>query len=207
MKRIGIYAGTFDPVHKGHVSFGLQAIAAAGLDEVTFLPEIKPRGKIDVTHISHRIAMLKLALHGHPKLSLLELPDKQFTVASSLPRLHTAYPNDTLLLLIGTDVLEHISVWPLIRHLLVSTGLVVAVRGQKDEAHAHRLISQLPVQPPETHVLTSQYKTVSSRHIREALQSSKEPEGELTSIKSYIKDNWLYVPTPGQAIRRSGRGV
>jgi len=191
-RRVGILAGTFDPVHKGHVSFALQAAEAAGLDEVAFLPEIKPRGKLSVTHVSHRIAMLRLAIAGHPSLTLLELPDKQFTTGKSLPRLRGAYPDDRLLMLIGTDVLEHISVWPLARTLLESTGLIVAVRGQKDEAHAHKLIANLPVQPPETHVIVSHFKSVSSRHIREAFQTGKPPEGELATIRRYIGDNWLY---------------
>ena len=89
-KRIGIYAGAFDPVHKGHVSFALQAIELAGLDEVAFVPEPRPRNKAGVTHLSHRIAMLRLAVKGHPKLKILEVPDKQFLVATSLPRLRAA---------------------------------------------------------------------------------------------------------------------
>ena len=67
VKRIGIFAGTFDPVHKGHISFALQAIEAAGLDEVVFLPEPRPRHKQSVTDQSHRIAMINLAIKAYPK--------------------------------------------------------------------------------------------------------------------------------------------
>jgi len=202
VKRIGIFSGTFDPVHKGHLAFALQAIEAAGLEKVIFLPEPKPRNKMSVTHVSHRIAMLRLSIRGHKGLEVMELPDKQFTVRQSLPRLRAAYPDDHLLLMVGTDVLAHISVWPMASHLLRTSGLVVAVRGQKDEQHAHRLISDLPVQPPETHVFVSAYKEVSSREIRVAIQTGQQPVGELASIQEYIKENWLYSANPRQVGRR-----
>ena len=51
MARIGIYAGTFDPVHAGHVAFALQSLEAAKLDRVYFLPERRPRGKRQVKNI------------------------------------------------------------------------------------------------------------------------------------------------------------
>src|SRR6185436_19512858 len=148
MRRVGIFAGSFDPVHKGHISFALQAIEAAKLDRVVFVPDPLPRRKPAITHIAHRTAMLKLGLTGHTKLGLLELPDKHFTVASSLPRLNKAFPGDELLLLTGTDVLEHISIWPLVTTMLSRVGLVVAARGRVDEQHAHKLIGNLPVKPP-----------------------------------------------------------
>lgn len=191
-KRIGIFAGTFDPVHKGHISFALQAIEEAGLDEVVFVPEPRPRHKQDVTHQSHRIAMINLAIKAYPKLSILELPDKQFTVATSLPRLIQKYPKAKLLMLIGTDVLSHISVWPHAKTLLKNMGLVVAVRGEKDERKTLQLLAALPVEPPENHVLISNFKYISSRDIRDALKSGDKPEGMLSTGSAYAKKHWIY---------------
>jgi nicotinate-nucleotide adenylyltransferase len=199
VKRIGILSGTFDPVHKGHVSFALQAIEAAGLDEVVFLPETRPRHKHDVTHQSHRIAMLRLAVKAYKKLEILELPDKQFTVATSLPRLIQKYPDAQLLMLIGTDVLSHISVWPHTKALLKKVGLVIAVRGEKDERHAFQLLAALPVEPPETHVLISSYKQVASRDIRDSIKSGDTPDGMLSSVEAYAKQHWLYASVAGSA--------
>lgn len=192
-RRIGILAGTFDPVHKGHISFALQAMEAAGLDKVLFVPEPRPRHKQDVTHQSHRIEMLKLATKAYPKLDVLELPDKQFTVATSLPRLIKKYPDAQLLMLIGTDVLGHISVWPNTRQLLKKVGLVVAVRGEKDERQAFQLLGSLPVEPPESHVLVSNFKQVSSRDIRDAIKTGDKPDGMLAGVSAYTKEHWLYA--------------
>jgi nicotinate-nucleotide adenylyltransferase len=191
--RVGIFSGTFDPVHKGHIAFAMHAIEAAGLDEVAFVPEPTPRNKTSVTHLGHRIAMLKLALKGHPKLSLLELPDKQFLPAKTLPRIRAAYPDATLAMLIGTDVLAHISVWPLVKPMLNEVGLIVAVRGDKDEAHARKLLGLLPAAPPETHVVTTGFPDVSSRAIRDALHAGHTPSGELKTINAYMKEHWLYA--------------
>jgi nicotinic acid mononucleotide adenylyltransferase len=71
--RIGIYAGTFDPVHAGHVSFALHAMTVAQLDEVYFLPERLPRYKPGAAHFAHRVAMLKRAVKPHPDLQIIEL--------------------------------------------------------------------------------------------------------------------------------------
>lgn len=192
MKRIGILSGTFDPVHKGHISFALQSIEQAGLDEVHLIPEPRPRYKGDVTHVSHRIKMLQIAVEAYPKVKILELPDKQFNVASTLPRLKQAFPNTQLLMLVGADVLGHMSVWPHVRTLLKDLGLIVAVRGEKDERHAFQLLANLPVEPHESHVLVSNYKYVAAREIRAALKSGDVPEGMLGSVSQYAKEHWLY---------------
>src|SRR4051812_40769392 len=79
-KRIGIYAGTFNPVHTGHVAFALQAVKEANLDEVYFVPERQPRGKAGVEHFGHRVAMLKRALRPYKQFDVLELVDVNMTV-------------------------------------------------------------------------------------------------------------------------------
>lgn len=199
--RVGVLSGTFDPVHKGHISFALQAIEVANLDQVVFVPEPKPRHKHDVTHLGHRIAMLEIALKAYPKLSVLQLPDKKFTPATTLPRLIQRYPGSQLIMLIGSDVLGHISVWPNVRPLLAKVGLVVAVRGEKDERHAFQLLANLPVEPPESHVFVSNFKAVASRDIRAAFKAGKSPEGMLTAVKKYSVEHWLYDSVPGSAKR------
>jgi nicotinate-nucleotide adenylyltransferase len=69
--RIGIYSGTFDPVHSGHISFALQSLKAAKLDKVYFLPERRPRNKQQVEHFGHRVAMLKRAIKPYPEFNVL----------------------------------------------------------------------------------------------------------------------------------------
>ncbi|HEU5121705.1 MAG TPA: adenylyltransferase/cytidyltransferase family protein, partial [Candidatus Saccharimonadales bacterium] len=69
MRRIGIYSGTFDPVHYGHIAFAASAIRACNLDEVVFLPEPQPRYKAGVTDIAHRLALLTMATAAQSNLT------------------------------------------------------------------------------------------------------------------------------------------
>ena len=69
--RVGILSGSFDPVHKGHIAFAIDAMKQAKLDEVYFLPEVKPRRKPGVSHVSHRIAMLQIATRPYEKIKIL----------------------------------------------------------------------------------------------------------------------------------------
>jgi len=190
--RVGLFGGTFDPVHKGHIVFALQAMEMAGLDEIVFLPETLPRHKKDVTHVTHRVVMLKDALKPYPKLKVELLPDKKFLFATSMPRIRKLYPDATLNMLIGTDVLSHLSVWPMAKQFIKELGLIVAVRGEKDERHAHQLLASLPVEPRESHVLVSKHKFLASRDLRSELRKGNNPEGMLKSVSSYAKKNWLY---------------
>src|ERR1035438_181672 len=91
-KRIGIYSGTFNPIHTGHITFALQATTEASLDKIYFLPERKPRNKAQVEHFAHRVAMIKQAIRPHPKFNILELTDPSFSVKASLPKLQAIFP-------------------------------------------------------------------------------------------------------------------
>lgn len=192
-KRIGIYAGTFDPVHAGHVAFALQAIEAARLDEVIFLPERQPRFKHSSEHFGHRVAMLNRAALPHQQLAVLELTDRHFSVRRTLPQLRSLFAGAELVFLAGSDVLPHMSHWPDIEQLLSSCELVVGVRGDEPLAWAKDQIAMLPIQPRKYAVLRSHAPAVSSGRIRDAIRQNTQAEGSLPSVHRYAAQNWLYV--------------
>lgn len=202
MSRIGIFSGAFDPVHAGHIAFALAALQEAKLDEVYFLVEPQPRHKSGVTHLAHRQAMIKLAIAPHPSLKLLDLPDKQFSVVKTLPRLHQRFPDDQLYFLVGSDILEHMPQWDHIGRLLEDMGLVIAFRSPAATQAAHALVSKLPVPARELHVLPSPMPSVSSRAIREAVGKGQLCEGLLPSLQPYIASHWLYV-SPSSSVSAS----
>jgi nicotinate-nucleotide adenylyltransferase len=192
MKRVGIFSGTFDPVHKGHVAFALQALEKAELDMVYFAPEVKPRRKPQVTHYAHRVAMLKLAVRPYKKLAVLELPERYFSAATTLPKLQQKFPDSRLVLLLGSDLFEHLPLWPKADRLLGSVGLVVGARGNYEVAEALARLPHLPAQPQEFHVLDSIERQTSSAAIRGDLVAGR-PSGELVpSVAKYARDHWLY---------------
>ena len=73
--RIGIFGGTFDPVHVGHLILAEQAREQARLSEVWFLPAFRPPQKLDqaVTRFDQRVEMLQLATAGHAAFRVDEI--------------------------------------------------------------------------------------------------------------------------------------
>lgn len=192
-RRIGIYAGTFDPVHVGHITFALQAIETAKLDQVVFLPERIPRRKSGVEHYGHRVAMLKGATAPHPSMAVLELTDKNFTIARTWPQLQTIFQRSDLSLLVGSDVLTHMQRWPLIEKLLPDCEVVVGTRADDELGTAELLVRTWPQAPKQLHVVRSYSPEVSSTNVRLAIGKRAHTHGLLASVHRYASANWLYV--------------
>lgn len=194
-QRIGIFSGTFDPVHKGHIGFALEAIRQASLDEVYFLVEARPRRKSGVTHVAHRLAMLKLATKPYPKLKVLELPDGQFSVAKTLPRLKQRFAGSTLVFIAGSDMLKHMPRWPLVRRLFEDMELIVAVRANESSQTIMQQMAILPEAASKLQIIKSTVPHLSSSQLREALLKGQKAT-VLPSTAEYIKQHWLYVSVP-----------
>ncbi len=192
MRRIGIYSGTFNPVHSGHISFALQALTQAGLDKVYLMPERHHRQKTDVVHYAHRVAMLRQAIKPHPGLALLETADISFSVDRTLPRLKRQFATDELVFLMGSDLLGGLAGWPGVDKLIGGFELVIGVR-DGDQTKLPQLIGQLPFKPKRLQLINSYASGVSSTKIREALRSRSETKGVLTSVERYSNRNWLYI--------------
>lgn len=114
--RVGIFGGSFDPVHYGHLLAAECAREQAHLDRVIFVPAHAPPHKRGVTFAdgSHRLAMLSLAIGGHDAFSVssieLDRGGTSFTV-DTLAELAEKHPGDTLVLLLGPDNLAGLSCW------------------------------------------------------------------------------------------------
>lgn len=194
--RVGIFSGTFDPIHAGHISFALAAAEASGLDKVYFLPEQQPRRKSGVTHYAHRIAMLKLALQPYQKLEILELPDRQFTVRSSWPRIKKRFGDADMYQLIGSDMLgllastDAVRQWPGYERFLSEVSLIVGVRDEVASEQADEWLAQLRV---DGKIVETGNSHISSSAIRRSLMQGKEHKELLQSLHDYIDQNWLYV--------------
>ncbi len=193
MKRIGIYSGTFDPVHAGHLSFALQALEAANLDAVYFLPERRPRSKTGTEHFGHRVAMLKRASRPHRKLHVLEIEDVSFTVAATLPRLKKRFSKAQLVFLFGSDVVAHLPQWDNAEQLLKQVELVVGIRSSDNLAVVQESIDRWSVPPLKTTIIESLAPAISSRKVREALRRREYAPGLLKSVERYSNHNWLYI--------------
>jgi nicotinate-nucleotide adenylyltransferase len=131
--RIGVFGGTFDPVHLGHLILAEQCREQAELDQVWFIPAARPPHKQEgsPTPLAQRVEMLALALAGQPAFVLNDLekerPGPSYTV-DTLRELRHRHPGNEWLLLLGADCLPDLPHWREPGHIAELAGLVIAAR-------------------------------------------------------------------------------
>lgn len=114
--RLGIYGGTFDPIHNGHLLLAECCREQCRLDEVWFLPAATPPHKQDrqPTPAEHRLAMLELATSGNPVFSVcrheIDRGGVNYSV-ETLAHLHEEDPSRELFFLMGADMLADLPNW------------------------------------------------------------------------------------------------
>jgi nicotinate-nucleotide adenylyltransferase len=131
--RIGIFGGTFDPIHYGHLLLAESCREQCQLDEIWFVPAATPPHKRtrELSPARERLAMLELAIAGHPsfRLSSLELDrgGVSYTV-DTLEAIRAERPADELFLLMGADSLRDLPTWREPARLCEQATLVVVMR-------------------------------------------------------------------------------
>lgn len=134
--QLGVFGGTFDPVHYGHLLLAEQCREQCDLDEVRLIPAGIPPHKTsgDVTSGMHRLEMLKLATAGQERLTVcdceLQRSGPSYTF-ETLEQLHTEDPERELFLIIGADSLRDLPAWRNPQRILELAKLVVVNRGDQ----------------------------------------------------------------------------
>lgn len=197
-KRIGIYSGSFDPVHNGHLAFA-QAALNSGLEKVMFLVEPQPWRKQGVRALEHRIAMVQLAIAHSPKLGVVITERAKVTVHETLPALQKRFKGYELVLLFGDDVVsymaEHIAAWPHIKDLASSASLIIATRKLRQAEVAKQLafLEREYGLPFKYEFIEPGMAGVSSSLIRLAVKKGKPADGLPAAVAGYIRKNGLYA--------------
>ncbi len=193
--KIGIYSGTFDPIHNGHLSFARAAIAHCNLEKVFFLPEPRPRQKQAVKSYQHRVRMIELAVAEEPQLGVIMLGQQQFSVERTLPALVARFSGTELFMLFGEDVVQKMFHWSNIEKLLESTELIIGVRDNQ-ERNVKETISTFTHAThikPRYHVVMTSNASISSSKVRQdiALLRRAPIPGP---VSEYIAQQGLYAP-------------
>lgn len=131
MRHLGIYSGTFDPLHAGHVASAREARRVGQLDGVVFMPEEEPRGKSGVTGIGRRIEQIRSRIDP-VREEVYRARHPRFTIKHTLPELMEQYPDTTLSFLFGSDVISSLHTWPNIAPFLARHHLFIGMRAGDD---------------------------------------------------------------------------
>ncbi|MBX6753560.1 nicotinate-nucleotide adenylyltransferase [Thermorudis peleae] len=133
MGRLGIFGGTFDPVHHGHLIIAEAFREHLQLSAVLFLPAHTPPHKQGrpITPLQHRLAMLQLALLDEPAFAISYVDAQRAGpsyTADSLALLRQQYPEDELYFLMGQDSLAGLPTWHEPQRVAEQAFLAVAMR-------------------------------------------------------------------------------
>lgn len=201
-ERVGLFGGSFDPIHAGHVAPVQDARRSLGLDRVVYLPTARPPHKPgrEFAPAWRRFAMVELALLSEEGLfaSAREMtPEREVFTIETVEAFAAELPDAELHLVIGSDSLAELDTWRRWRDLIDRVRLAVLVRpGFEPEAIA-------PGLPPELHsrVERGEVRFVaqaplpwSATGLRESFRRGEEPpEGALhPQVIDYIRKYALY---------------
>lgn len=209
---LGLFGGTFDPVHQGHLCLARTALEALGLASVRWIPTGRP-GHRQAPHASaeHRLAMLKLALNAQPGFTLdeseLHGAAPGYTV-DTLTRLRAELGNElALVFLIGADQLLGLDRWREWRHLFEMAHLGVAERpghAISPSAMSAELAQQYAQRKAGAGELRSRPSglicvfamtplDISSTGVRDAIASGRPPRDAVPAeVLRYVASNALY---------------
>lgn len=196
-EKIGIYGGTFNPVHDGHVSLCRQCIDALSLDRMIVIPANVPPHKQakELASGKDRMAMLSLAFKEEKAVVVSDIEQKRqgksYTV-DTLREIHTQFPDAQLFLLVGSDMLSSFDKWYCFEEILTLATLVAGAR-EKDEYTALcsdrepllRYAQRILILPVEE-------IPVSSTEVRKNLKETGTSPHVSPAVLSYIKEHHLY---------------
>ena len=199
--RLGIFGGSFDPVHNGHLFVAEAVRDACALDRVLFVPTRAGQhyrdGALSATP-EHRAQMLRLAIGANVRFALDEsdlAPDATGYTADLLPRLQTRYPGAALTFVVGADSLVR-SRWQRLDEVVDTVdGLVVAPRGDVTNDDLDRALAGLaPDRRAKIRMLELPVLAESATLIRRRLRANESVRYLVPEpVYRYIGEHGLYA--------------
>jgi nicotinate-nucleotide adenylyltransferase len=199
--RIGIFGGTFDPVHLGHLNLAEQCREQAGLDQVWFVPAARPPHKQDapLTPFAQRVEMLALALAGHPAFRIEEMekdrPGPSYT-ADTLAELRRRHPDAELFLVLGSDCLPDLPGWRDPGRILDLATLLVVARPHWPVWSTEQLRAALGLaadRPVRLQVVQVPLIDLSSTELRRRVAAGRSLRYLVPrAVECYIENHHLY---------------
>jgi len=188
VKKIGLFGGTFDPIHSAHLKIAHEAVCLLDLDKILFVPAAHPPHKCirGGASYEHRYRMVELACAGEERFlpsRMEEGEGKSYTILT-IDRLRSDLnPADRILFLIGADAFAEIESWMRWEDVVAAVEFIAVTR----PGHTYRAPEGARV-----HRLDTVATAVSSSSIRHKLASGKDVPELPVAVLDYIRRHRLY---------------
>ena len=168
--KVGLYFGSFNPIHHGHLIIASHVAQSAGVDQVWFVvsPQNPLKPSAGLLNEYHRLYLVKAAIEGEKRLRATDiefkLPRPSYTI-DTLTYLREKYPQHEFSIVMGSDSYQNLDRWKNYRQLLKDTPVIIYQRAGFD---------QIPEFPEaKVHLLKAPLLQISATHIREMVRDGK----------------------------------
>jgi nicotinate-nucleotide adenylyltransferase len=198
VETLGIFGGTFDPPHLGHLILAVEALSQLKLTRVLWVLTPQPPHKLSrqITALHHRIGMLKGAIGSMPgfELSTVDMDRSgPYYSVGTINLLQARYPTARLELLIGGDLLRGLPTWIRSDELVNAVYAIGVMRRPGDDIDLVTLEKDLPGLSSKLKFFESPQLEISSSSIRQRIARAGHYQFYLPmSVYDYIQQNHLY---------------
>jgi len=187
--RVGLYPGTFDPIHNAHLTIACRAADDLRLDRILFVPAAHPPHKAGVTHApyDHRVRMVELACQGEPRFETSRLEEgtaRSYSIDTIEKVRAKVRSDDELFFIIGADAFADIRTWHRWEDVARAVSFIVVSR----PGHVYDVPREVRIER-----LDSVELPVSSSEIRRALAANEYGVAVPNRVLEYILKHKLYV--------------
>ncbi|HIA36521.1 MAG TPA: nicotinate-nucleotide adenylyltransferase [Flavobacteriales bacterium] len=186
----GLFFGSFNPIHKGHIQIATFFLDNAGLENIWFVvsPKNPLKDKKSLLDVAHRIELVNLALEFNPKMICSEiemkLPIPSYTI-DTLDFIKDKYPDQKFVIIMGTDNLESIDKWKDYNRILNEYQIYVYPRNGFDGG---AFISY-----PTIKLFHSEFLDVSATELRKKIRQETADQWLPEKVASLIKEREFYM--------------
>ena len=200
MSKIGIFGGTFNPIHLGHIRLGQLVLDEIKLDKILYIPDNTPPHKSDkdLACGEDRLNMINISLKDHIDMESSDIELKREGKSYSfetLLELKKLYPNDELYLITGADMFLTLDKWREPETIFKTANIIGVPRVNSDfekmEEYAENVIK--PMGAKVFMLSQTVFDTASSTYVRENIDDYQKIKDMIApEVYRYIKEKGLY---------------